>query len=92
MNKTILAAFFLLYFFVETDAQTHSILKVTLPPAGKFKNDKPAGKGWVNLLDSSLWNNEEKYWQFANGLLHGESENEKNIIFAGRKKCIQISN
>jgi hypothetical protein len=86
MSKLIMIPFVLFCCCAGACAQADTTLKISLPAAGKFRHDKPDGKGWVNLLDSQQWNKEEKYWQFTNGLLHGESENEKEHHYAYTKK------
>ena len=35
-------------------AQQDTLLKKTLPKAGKLLHDKPVGKGWVNLLAADV--------------------------------------
>jgi len=45
----------------------------TLPKNGELVNDKPAGKGWVNLLATmDDWIAEKPYWQLDSGMLHGD--------------------
>lgn len=44
-----------------------------LPNEGKLIDDKPVGKGWVNLISSlDDWNAEKPYWSLENGILHGD--------------------
>jgi hypothetical protein len=44
-----------------------------LPKAGKLIDDKPAGKGWVNMIASlDDWNAAKPYWTLDNGILHGD--------------------
>lgn len=44
-----------------------------LPKAGKLTDDKPVGKGWVNLIASlDDWNATKPYWTLENGILHGD--------------------
>lgn len=48
-------------------------LNNALPKGGKLVNDKPVGKGWVNLISSlDDWNADKPYWALANGILHGD--------------------
>jgi Domain of Unknown Function (DUF1080) len=62
-------------------------LKKTLPAAGKLVNDKPAGKGWVNLLDSAgNWNADQRYWSFSQGSLHGNYDGGAFHNYAWTKK------
>jgi len=50
-----------------------SSLKQTMPKAGKLADDKPIGKGWIDLLASlDNWNLEKPNWQMENGVLHGD--------------------
>jgi hypothetical protein len=48
-------------------------LKTSLPKAGRLSGDKPAGKGWTDLLASlDDWNLEKQNWKLDNGILHGD--------------------
>lgn len=68
-------------------AQQDTTLKNTLPAAGKLVNNKPTGKGWVNLLSSAdEWNFENSYWQLNSHLLHGAIGNEKEHHYSYTKK------
>lgn len=68
-------------------AQQDATLKNTLPKAGRLVQDKPVGKGWVNLLSSPAdWNVENTFWQFKNGTLHGEMGREKEHHYSYTKK------
>jgi hypothetical protein len=80
--------FFLLVFCCfSANAQPDTTLKNTLPPAGKMINDKPAGKGWINLLSSADdWNFENTYWQLNNNVLHGSIGKEKEHHYSYTKK------
>ena len=42
--------FLLLLYYFPANAQQDTTLKNTLPAQGKMINDKPVGKGWVNML------------------------------------------
>lgn len=85
--KHTAVACIILCFCARANAQRDTTsLKITLPKEGKFKQDKPVGSGWVNLLDTALWDKQEKFWQFADGMLHGESENEKEHHYCYTKK------
>jgi hypothetical protein len=47
--------------------------KQTLPKEGKLMNDKPVGKGWINLISSmNDWNATKDYWKLEDGVLHGD--------------------
>jgi hypothetical protein len=62
-------------------------LKKTLPKAGEMNHNKPTGKGWVNLLQSSAdWNFENAYWQFTDSSFHGEMGKEKVHHYSYTKK------
>jgi hypothetical protein len=59
----------------------------TLPKSGRLLNNKPTGKGWVNLLSSpEEWNFESAYWQLTDGALHGKIGNEKEHHYGYTKK------
>lgn len=48
-------------------------VQTTLPKGGRLINDKPIGKGWVNLIASlDDWNASKPYWILNNGILHGD--------------------
>jgi hypothetical protein len=77
--KTVVVKLFAISFFTSAlyttaSAQKDSTLKMSMPAAGKVHDGKPAGKGWVNLLDTALWDAEVQYWQLNNGIFHGESK------------------
>ena len=74
--------------FFNANAQQGTIFKHTLPKARKMINNKPTGKGWINLLVNadSCWNAEEKYWQLNNGILHGEANAEDVHHYIWTKK------
>ena len=58
---------------ISSNAQPGTAFKNTLPAAGEFINNKPVGKGWVNLLAMQYnWNAEKEYWQWNTNILHGE--------------------
>ena len=64
-----------------------SSLENTLPPAGKMKDDKPSGKGWVNLLKTADdWNFENNFWKLENNMLTGQMGNEKEHHYSYTKK------
>jgi hypothetical protein len=64
-----------------------SDFKNTLPANGKLVNDKPVGKGWINLLNAAgNWNMEKEYWQLNRGVLHGEENNEDVHHYTWTKK------
>ncbi len=73
--------------FIHANAQADTMLTNTLPPAGKFINHHPTGKGWVNLLTKpGDWNAETTYWKWNNGTLHGEANGENVHHYAWTKK------
>jgi hypothetical protein len=84
----LITFFFLLVFYCfSANAQPDTSLKNTLPATGKMINDKPAGKGWVNLLGSADdWNFESTYWQLNNNVLHGSIGKEKEHHYSYTKK------
>ncbi len=89
--KTALVKLFAISLFTTAlhttaSAQKDTTLKITMPAAGKFYNGKPAGKGWINLLDTTLWNAEVQYWQLNNGVLHGESKGQDQHHYGYTKK------
>lgn len=68
-------------------AQEGTSLKVTLPSEGKMVNDKPKGKGWINLLTSADdWNLESNFWRLDNHVLRGEIPWEKEHHYSYTKK------
>jgi hypothetical protein len=68
-------------------AQQDTTLQNTLPKAGQLVQDKPVGKGWINLLSSADdWNFESSFWQLQNNLLHGEMGKEKEHHYSYTKK------
>jgi len=68
----LISILFLLFSFTATAQVDTTVLKKTLPKAGRMHNDKPIGKGWVNLLQSPAeWNFENAYWQFTDSSFHG---------------------
>lgn len=59
----------------------------TLPESGKLVDDKPTGKGWINLLASAEdWNFENAFWQLSNNTLHGTIGKEKEHHYSYTKK------
>src|SRR5436190_7381746 len=85
----LLKIFFLLsvIYYSPANAQPDTTLKNTLPASGKMVNDKPKGKGWVNLLRSAEdWNFENTYWQLNNNILHGAMGKEKEHHYSYTKK------
>lgn len=84
--KLLAISLFTTVFCSAASAQKDTGLKITMPAAGKFHNDKPAGKGWINLLDTTLWNAEAQYWQLNNGVLHGESKGQDPHHYGYTKK------
>jgi Domain of Unknown Function (DUF1080) len=70
-----------------SQAQVDTVLLQTVPETGKMYNNKPKGKGWVNLLKSdSAWNFENNYWQFTDTGFHGAMGNEKEHHYSYTKK------
>ena len=79
--------FFLLFTCSASRAQVDSVLRQTLPKAGKMYNNKPTGKGWVNLLKSnSDWNFESNFWQFTDSGFRGAMGREKEHHYSYTKK------
>lgn len=67
--------------------QQDTTLKKTMPKAGRLVHDKPAGKGWINLLSSADdWNYEEMFWQLNKNLMHGSIGKEKEHHYSYTKK------
>jgi hypothetical protein len=67
--------------------QSNTSLKNTLPESGRLVNNKPTGKGWVDLLSSSEeWNFESAFWSLTNHVLHGSMGNEKEHHYSYTKK------
>jgi len=68
-------------------AQSDTTLKNTLPDAGKLVDNKPVGKGWVNLLASADdWNLENNFWQLKDGVLFGKMDYQKEHHYTYTKK------
>jgi len=84
--KLFAIGFFIVAFCAVASAQKDTSLKITMPAAGKFHNNKPAGKGWVSLLDTTLWTAESQYWHLSNGVLHGECKGQDQHHFGYTKK------
>jgi len=84
----LITFFFLSVIYYGTaNAQQDTTLKNTLPAAGKMVNDKPVGKGWVNMLTSANdWNFEDTYWKLNDNVLHGEIGKEKEHHYSYTKK------
>src|SRR6476620_11777078 len=87
MKRSLLFTCFLIIFillpatFLITSCSSTNKTKTTndasvlnsLPDAGKLIDDKPVGKGWVNLIASlDDWNGAKPYWTLDNGSLHGD--------------------
>jgi hypothetical protein len=86
-GKLFVVTFALILFGNNVFAQQDTTLKNTLPTAGKLVQDKPVGKGWVNMLSSrDDWNLEPTYWQLQNNTLHGSMGNEKEHHYSYTKK------
>jgi Domain of Unknown Function (DUF1080) len=67
--------------------QNKTAAATDLPRAGKIINDKPVGKGWVNLLTSlDDWNVEKQNWQITDGILHGDYNGGKLHSYGYTKK------
>jgi hypothetical protein len=84
--KILRVSIFMVVFYSTAAAQQDTPFKITMPEAGKFHNDKPVGKGWKNLLDTTLWKAEGKYWQLNEGVLHGESKAQDQHHYGYTKK------
>ncbi len=86
-GKSFFVAIFLLLVSNIVFAQQDMSLKITLPKTGELRNDKPVGKGWVNLLSSAAdWNFEPSFWQLKDNILHGEMGKEKEHHYSFTKK------
>jgi Domain of Unknown Function (DUF1080) len=69
-----------------TPAVSDPAFKNSLPQAGWLVNNKPAGKGWINLIASlDDWNYEKQYWQLENGILHGDYNGGQHHSYAYTK-------
>lgn len=69
-------------------AQVDNTLQKTLPKAGEMRNNKPNGKGWINLLQSdSTWNFEKTFWQMTDTGFHGIIGKEKEHHYSYTKKA-----
>lgn len=77
-SRKVVAVFFLTLIYLSVAAQQDTTLQNTLPKSGELVQDKPVGKGWVNLLASADdWNMESNFWQLSNSVLKGTIGNEK---------------
>jgi len=85
---SIYAVFFLLMMSQNTSfAQQDTTLRKTLPAAGRLINEKPSGKGWVNLLqDVNGWDFESNFWELKNNVLRGAMGKEKEHHYCYTKK------
>jgi hypothetical protein len=78
---------FLLLSCFKSEAQVDMAFQQNMPKAGKLHNNKPRGKGWINLLKSeSDWNFENNYWQFTDTAFHGTMGKEKEHHYSYTKK------
>lgn len=69
-------------------AQQDTLLKNTLPKAGKLQHGKPVGKGWVNLLKTADdWNFEPAFWKIEDNMLQGAMGREKEHHYSYTKKA-----
>ena len=85
-RRTSILLFFFTICFI-SQAQVDPALKQTIPEAGKLHNNKPSGKGWINLLKpASDWNFENNYWQFTDSGFHGTMGKEKEHHYSYTKK------
>ncbi|MEP6949412.1 MAG: DUF1080 domain-containing protein [Ginsengibacter sp.] len=58
----------------------------TLPKGGKLIDDKPVGKGWIDLVSSlDEWNAAKPPWSLDNGVLHGDYNGGKLHNYAYTK-------
>jgi len=89
-TRTILRYFILLSLLFAglfSQAQVDNSLQKTLPKAGQLHNNKPSGKGWINLLQSdSAWNFEKTFWQLTDTGFHGTIGKEKEHHYSYTKK------
>ena len=78
---TFVGVVFLLYSCSNTkkvNATNGASLNNVLPKAGILINNKPTGKGWVNLINNlNDWNADKAYWKLDNGIFHGDYEGGK---------------
>lgn len=90
ISKALTLRIFLLLLLANnylSQAQVDTSLKNTLPPAGIITDDKPSGKGWINLLKTAdEWNFESNFWRLDNKVLHGEMAKEKEHHYSYTKK------
>lgn len=87
--KTLAVIFFTTALYGTSAAQQDTSFKITMPETGKLNDNKPVGKGWKSLLDTTLWNAEGKYWQLNNGILHGETNAQDQHHYGYTKKIYQ---
>jgi len=88
ITRTVcIASLFIIIHFVSIAQVDTTSLKQTLPKGGKMHNNKPNGKGWVNLLQSpAAWNFENNYWQFTDSSFHGGMGKETEHHYSYTKK------
>jgi hypothetical protein len=84
--KTCVVIFLITASYAAAYARPDTTRNVSLPAAGKMVDDKPVGKGWKNLLDTSLLNAEAQFWQLSNGVLHGECKSQPEHHYCYTKK------
>jgi len=84
--KTLAIILFTATLHKTSSAQQDTSFKITMPPNGKLNNNKPVGKGWKSLLDTTLWKAEGQYWQLNNGILHGETKAQDQHHYGYTKK------
>jgi hypothetical protein len=76
-----------LFSILFSQAQVDNSLQKTLPKAGEMRNNKPIGKGWVNMLQSGAdWSFEDNFWQLTDTGLHGTIGKEKEHHYSYTRK------
>ena len=78
MNKTLASLLIFCCIIIgcknsKKSAAIDNAVNNAMPKAGKLVDDKPVGKGWVNLIGSpDDWNAAKPYWSLDNGILHDD--------------------
>ncbi|HMC84142.1 MAG TPA: DUF1080 domain-containing protein [Chitinophagaceae bacterium] len=78
---------FTLFYLTSCNSSNKTKTASALPKGGTLVDDKPVGKGWVNLIASlDGWNLEKPNWSFDNGILHGDYDGGKYHSYGYTKK------
>lgn len=96
MKKKLLVKYFVLlaaFFFAGGCGSSRGLpgvnttsLVYSLPGKGKIVNDKPVGRGWVNLIGSlEDWVATTPYWTLNDGILHGDYNGGGRHMYAYTK-------